>query len=128
MPYVLLQLDLRRALRELQQGAARARGDGNAELASLLTMVSMAVSGFSSEDQWREMVTKIWPKNIYSPLKNICSPGVVQPGQRAAPRPPRHLLLPDEQGRELHQRAGGGRAAARGQVLIRTFAKYRWHL
>ena len=22
----------------------------------------MAVSGFSSEDQWREMVTKIWPK------------------------------------------------------------------
>ena len=66
LPY--LQLDLRRALRELQQGAARARGDGNAELASLLTMVSMAVSGFSSEDQWREMVTKIWPKNICCPL------------------------------------------------------------
>ena len=66
IPY--LQLDLRRALRELQQGAARARGDGNAELASLLTMVSMAVSGFSSEDQWREMVTKIWPKNICCPL------------------------------------------------------------
>ena len=62
MPYLPLQLDLRRALRELQQGAARARGDGNAELASLLTMVSMAVSGFSSEEQWREMVTKIWPK------------------------------------------------------------------
>ena len=91
-------------------------------------MVSMAVSGFSSEEQWREMVTKIWAKNIYSPPKIFARPGVVQPGQRAAPRPPRHLLLPDEQGRELHQRAGGGRAAARRQVLIRTFAKYRWYL
>ena len=56
-------------------------------------------------------------------LKIFARPGVVQPGQRAAPRPPRHLLLPDEQGRELHQRAGGGRAAARRQVLIRTFTK-----
>ena len=92
-------------------------------------MVSMAVSGFSSEEQWREMVTKKWPqKYLQSSEKYLLAPGVVQPGQRAAPRPPRHLLLPDEQGRELHQRAGGGRAAARRQVLIRTCAKYRWHL
>ena len=57
-------------------------------------------------------------KYLQSSKKYLLAPGVVQPGQRAAPRPPRHLLLPDEQGRELHQRAGGGRAAARGQVVI----------
>ena len=67
-------------------------------------------------------------KYLLSSIKIFARPGVVQPGQRAAPRPPRHLLLPDEQGRELHQRAGGGRAAARGQVLIGTLAKYPWHL
>ena len=63
----IFNLDLRRALRELQAGAASARNDGRADLANVLTMVSVAVSGFSSDtggpggDQgselWREMVS-----------------------------------------------------------------------
>ena len=63
----IFNLDLRRALRELQAGAASARNEGRADLANVLTMVSVAVSGFSSDtggpggDQgselWREMVS-----------------------------------------------------------------------
>ena len=63
----IFNLDLRRALRELQAGAASARNEGRADLANVLTMVSMAVSGFSSDtggpggdsgsELWREMVS-----------------------------------------------------------------------
>lgn len=62
----IFNLDLRRALRELQHGAVEARNDGCTELANVLTMVSVAVSGFSSDlagagsgdsELWREMVS-----------------------------------------------------------------------
>jgi len=54
----VFSLDLRRALRELQAGASTARNCGETELASALTMVSVALSGFSDGDSelWREMV------------------------------------------------------------------------
>ena len=63
----IFNLDLPRALRELQAGAASARHEGRADLANVLTMVSVAVSGFSSDtggpggdpgsELWREMVS-----------------------------------------------------------------------
>ena len=63
----IFNLDLRRALRELQAGATSARNEGRADLANVLTMVSVAVSGFSSDtggpggdpgsELWREMVS-----------------------------------------------------------------------
>ena len=55
----IFSLDLRRALTELQTGASTARNSGETELASALTMVSVALSGFSDGDSdlWREMVS-----------------------------------------------------------------------
>ena len=55
----IFSLDLRRALRELQTGATNARNSGEPELAGVLTMVSVALSGFSDGDSelWREMVS-----------------------------------------------------------------------
>lgn len=53
----IFSLDLKRALAELQTGASAARNSGQSELANALTMVSMALSGFSDCDSWRETVS-----------------------------------------------------------------------
>ena len=58
----IFNLDLKRALRELHQGATEARNDGSTELANVLSMVSVAISGYSADagagdsELWREMV------------------------------------------------------------------------
>jgi len=56
----IFNLDLRKALKELQSGSALARNDGCTDLANILNMVCVAVSGYTSEgesDLWREMVS-----------------------------------------------------------------------
>jgi len=56
----IFNLDLRRALKELQTGSVLARNDGCPDLANILNMVCVAVSGYTSEgesDLWREMVS-----------------------------------------------------------------------
>ena len=45
----IFNLDLKRALRELHQGATEARNDGSTELANVLSMVSVAISGYSAD-------------------------------------------------------------------------------
>lgn len=54
----VFRLDLRTAMRELQQGSEVARQAGDCELANILCMVGVAVSGYSSEGAglWRETV------------------------------------------------------------------------
>ena len=58
----IFRLDMRRAVKELQQGAVMARNAGDTELANVLTMVSVAVSGYNDSSDndnslWREMVS-----------------------------------------------------------------------
>jgi len=56
----IFNLDLRKALKELQAGAALARNEGNTDLSNILNMVCVAVSGYTSEgdsDLWKEMVS-----------------------------------------------------------------------
>ena len=45
----VFNLDIKRALRELQMGANEARNDGCGDLANVLTMVSVAISGYSAD-------------------------------------------------------------------------------
>jgi len=54
----VFKLDLRTAMEELQEGAKVARLGGHLELANIMCMVGVAVSGYSSEGAglWREMV------------------------------------------------------------------------
>jgi len=58
----IFNLDLRKALKELQSGAALAQNEGCTDVANILNMVCVAVSGYSSggdtaSDLWREMVS-----------------------------------------------------------------------
>ena len=56
----IFNLDLRRALQELQTGATLARSAGDSELSNVLSMVSVAVSGYPGDtdtDLWRDTVS-----------------------------------------------------------------------
>ena len=54
----VFKLDLRRAMQALQDGAAAAKNAGRGEMADILSVVRVALSGYSSEGSglWRETV------------------------------------------------------------------------
>merc|ERR1712013_755465 len=54
----VFKLDLRRAMQALQDGAAAAENAGRGEMADILSVVRVALSGYSSEGSvlWRETV------------------------------------------------------------------------